>query len=35
MIAVYEKYYDVLIRSPLLFVRGVTRVKSIRERMKR
>jgi hypothetical protein len=30
MIIVYEKYVDVLIGRPLLFVDGVTRVKSIR-----
>jgi hypothetical protein len=35
MIAVYEKYYDALIQSPLLFVRGATRVKSIRDRSQR
>jgi hypothetical protein len=30
MMNVYEKYNDVLIGSPLLFVRGIARVKSIR-----
>jgi hypothetical protein len=30
MIAMYKKYNDVLIGSPLLFVRGTTPIKSIR-----
>jgi hypothetical protein len=30
MIAMYKKYDDVLIGSPLLFVRGTVLVKSIR-----
>jgi hypothetical protein len=30
MMIVYEKYNDALVGSPLLFVRGATRVKSIR-----
>jgi hypothetical protein len=34
MITVYEKYDDVLIRSPLLFIRGVARVKSIRDKIR-
>jgi hypothetical protein len=29
---VYKKYNDVLIKSPLLFVHGIARVKSIRSR---